>query len=140
MPIRTYLDTGVLIAAFQGDHDLHKAAFSIIDDPDRDFLVSDFLRLELLPKPVFHRKDSEVEFYKAFFDSASQHLAVTQQSTEAAFSLACQYGLGPIDALHVSAALEASAAEFITNEKATKPFFNIVSGTTTIHSLFTMPD
>jgi hypothetical protein len=49
---RTYLDANILIAAFQGEGDGAMAAIAALDDPDREFVVSDFLRLETLPKPV----------------------------------------------------------------------------------------
>ena len=77
--IRTYFDTGVLITAFRGkDNDLVKKAYSILDDTNRKFIVSDALKLELFPKPTFNKPKStsnkqevtELDFYKRIFDES----------------------------------------------------------------------
>jgi hypothetical protein len=40
-----------------------------------------------------------------------------------AFDLACKYGLGAMDALHLAAAMSAGA-EFVSAEKPTKPIYS----------------
>lgn len=50
---RTFLDADVLINAFRGVGPVATAAQSIVDDPDREFVTSDILRLELIPKPHY---------------------------------------------------------------------------------------
>jgi integrase len=47
---RTFVDADVLINAFRGIGPTASAAQAVVDDPDREFVVSDILRLELLPK------------------------------------------------------------------------------------------
>jgi len=47
---RTFVDADVLITAFRGTGQVLTRAQNIIDDPDREFVASDILRLELLPK------------------------------------------------------------------------------------------
>ena len=64
--IRTYLDAGVLIAAARGKEPIAIRALEILDDPNRQFVSSIFLRLELLPKPTYFKNSSEVEFYEAW--------------------------------------------------------------------------
>lgn len=67
---RTFLDSGVLIAAARGTDELHLRALDILDDPEREFITSDYVRLEVIPNAVFHRKEAERKFYEAFFDHA----------------------------------------------------------------------
>ncbi|MDP1639118.1 MAG: type II toxin-antitoxin system VapC family toxin [Candidatus Nitrotoga sp.] len=133
---RTYLDTGVLRAAYNGEHKLFEAAFAVIDDPDREFVITDFLKLELLPKPTYFMKTEEVDFYNEFFANAVETQETTPVKTSAALDLACKYGLSAIDAVHLQTAVDADIVEFITTEKTTKPFFRITSSSfllTSIH-------
>jgi hypothetical protein len=58
----TYLDSNVLIAAFLGEPELSQKAMEVIDDPERVLASSEFVRLELLPKPIFYQKRDSVEF------------------------------------------------------------------------------
>ncbi len=48
---RTYLDANVLIAAWNGDAESRGWARAVLDDPERQLLTSDFVRLDVLPKP-----------------------------------------------------------------------------------------
>lgn len=123
----TYLDTGVLRAAFNGEHKLFQAAFAVLDDPDREFIITDFLKLELLPKPTFFKNTEEIDFYNDFFSIALETLETTPLKTAAALGLACEYGLSAIDAIHLQTAIEANVFEFVTTEKTTKPFFRITN-------------
>ena len=50
-PERTYLDSCLLIAAFLGKGEVGRRAMEILDDPKRHFVVSDAVRLEVMPKP-----------------------------------------------------------------------------------------
>lgn len=122
---RTFLDTNVLISAFCGEHELAARCFDVIGDPDREFIASDFLKLELLPKPAFNKQEEALAFYNSYLSGVSEMLLTTPEMTASASNLACQYGLGPIDAIHYQTAIEANASEFITIEKPTKAFFQI---------------
>lgn len=122
---RTFLDTGVLITAFCGEKELAKLAFAVIDDPDREFIASDFLMLELLPKPTFNKKADAVAFYNAYLSGVSEMMKTTPDMTDNALKLACQHGLTAIDAIHFQTAIEADVSEFVTTEKTSKPFFQI---------------
>lgn len=42
----TYLDANVLIAAFRGESDIAFRALEVRDDSERQFVVSDYLRLD----------------------------------------------------------------------------------------------
>ena len=72
MAKRTFLDAGVLIAAFRGIGALGVAARDALDDPDREFVASDVLRLELLPKAVYHGQTVEAQFYEVFFSAVAE--------------------------------------------------------------------
>lgn len=46
---RTYIDANILIAAFQGEEPVAQRALQVLDDTKQNIVVSDFLRLEILP-------------------------------------------------------------------------------------------
>jgi predicted nucleic acid-binding protein len=121
---RVYLDTGVLIAAFRGKDDLAANAMAVLDDPDNAFVLSEYVRLEVIPKPVFHKNSEEVEFMQTILDG-SEIVTSTPGIMDEAFSLACRYGLSAIDALPISSAITANVDEFVTSEKPEKPFFRV---------------
>jgi hypothetical protein len=68
---RTYVNAGVLIAAARGQASSAVRAFEILDDPDREFAASVFLKLEVLLKAIYHNNSSEVEFYGEFFSAVT---------------------------------------------------------------------
>ena len=63
-----FVDAGVLIAAARGNDEVSILAMDILDDPDVEFASSIFVKLEVLPKPLYQKKDYESEFYNAYFD------------------------------------------------------------------------
>jgi predicted nucleic acid-binding protein len=128
---RTYLDANVLIAAFQGKEPLAANALQVLDDPGRTFVVSDFLRLEVLPKPTFHNRTTEIEFMNLVLDKAQESVTADKGLTEKAIKMASRYDLSPVDSLHISAATKASVDEFVTMEKSTKPMFGVEELTVT---------
>ena len=65
---KTYIDSVVLITAFRGGSEIAVRAFEILDDEEREFVSSKFVKLEVLPKPIHGRRQDEVDFYEAFFD------------------------------------------------------------------------
>lgn len=134
MPVRTYVDSSVLIAAFRGDRSSSNRAMEILDDPARQFLVSDFLRLEVLPQPIFHKNKGELEFMETFIKQG-QDIEVAPRVAKCAIELASNYQLTALDALHVAAAIEGQADEFVTLEKTTKPLCRVREiKVTSIHS------
>jgi predicted nucleic acid-binding protein len=130
----------VLISAFAGTQQLSDAAFAVLDDPEREFVITDFLKLELLPKAIFHKKNTEANFYNTFFEQACYVVEITSELTTGALALACLYNLSAIDSIHVHSALVSSSTEFITTEKPTKPFFQITDTSLKIISLASMED
>lgn len=118
---RTYVDACVLIAAFQGKDEVSEAAMRILDDPERVFVVTGYLRLETVPKPTYHKKQEEVDFMECFLASAADLIESSPRLTSRAIDFASRYDLGPVDALHISAAVEGGVDEFVTLEKKKKP-------------------
>ena len=59
---RTYIDSNVIISAFQSKTASAICALSVFDDLKREFITSTFVRLETLPKPRFHGFLEEVNF------------------------------------------------------------------------------
>ena len=122
---RTFLDADVLINAFRGIGPVAVTAQAIIDDPDREFVASDILRLELLPKPHFFGRTTEERFYEDFFAAAVECAESSAALVQAAEMEAKTCGLAAADALHITAAKELSAQEFITAEKPTSALFRV---------------
>jgi hypothetical protein len=66
----TSIDVGVLIAAARSATRLSDKALAVLDDPTREFVASEYLRLEVLPKAYFHRSTVELALYEEFISSA----------------------------------------------------------------------
>lgn len=117
--IRTYLDSGVLITAYNGIPELKEQALRINEDPDRVFLCSPFVRLETTPNALFNKRGEEHRFHRMYFRRTVMtndlKLILGHGFMEAASS-----GVGPMDALHLAAAHLLKANEFITTEKPGK--------------------
>lgn len=122
------------MAAFRGKTDLSERAFNIIEDPEREFIVSDYLKLELLPKATYFGNREELAFYNEFLDAAVICIELGPDSATDALALASRYGLSALDALHISVA-KTAGAEFVTAEKPGKPYSRVTEiSVRTIHS------
>ncbi len=106
-------------------------ALQLFNDPDREFVASEFLRLEVLPIAKFFDKKREIQFYKTFFAGVS-HWADDAALIAPALALASQHGLGALDALHICAA-DQFGAEFVSAEKPTKPIYRAYSNISSIY-------
>jgi predicted nucleic acid-binding protein len=116
----TFVDAGVLIAAARGGTIQAARAMEILDDPDREFAASIFLRLEVLPQAVFNKRVAEVAFYEAFFSTVSRWATDLAAVTQNAMREASTLGVEAMDALHVAAAASVGASELITTEKRSR--------------------
>ena len=125
MPKRTYVDSCVLIAACRGDERLSAKALSVIDDPDRKFVVSSYLELEVVPKPTFHKYPAQVQFMREFLAAAAERIDPSAATAADAIRLASKYDLSAFDALHASVARTAAVDELVTMEKPTKPLLAV---------------
>ena len=131
---RTYLDTGVLFAAFRGEPSARIRALTILSDPDRDFVASDYLMLETSPKAIYQRNISEKEFYERYFDSTVEWAHASRKLMKLAYDEAISFGLAALDALHIAAAKTCGAIEIITTEAPTKPIYR-TQGISIVHPL-----
>jgi len=118
--IRTFLDSGVLIAATRLLDPNAERAVKLLEDPNRVFLTSPFVYLEVVPKAIFYKKRLEQSFYDRYFKTAVWFREVGKIEA-AAQTEAIRTGLGAMDALHLAAAHLSHAGEFITTEKPAKP-------------------
>jgi hypothetical protein len=95
-------------------------ALTILEDPNRIFLTSPFVHLELVPKAVYYKKRLEKAFYDEYF-AAAEWMRDLDKIESVAQTEAAKWGLAAMDALHVAAAYLSQADEFITTERPEKP-------------------
>lgn len=122
---RTFIDSGVLIAAARANTERAVRALQVLTDPNREFASSPFIQLETQPKAIYNQQQLETEFYTAFFNDVSHWALDLEQITLVACRIAQTYGLAGMDALHIAAALSTNADEFVTTEKRTKPMHQV---------------
>lgn len=131
---RTFVDAGVLIAAARGGNVQAARAIEILDDPEREFAASVFLRLEVLPQAVFNKRVAEAAFYEAFFSAVTHWATNLDDITQIALREASTHGVEAMDALHVAAAISVGASELITTEKPSRSIHRATGVTVvTIH-------
>lgn len=120
--IRTFLDTGVLITAYNGQPDLKTLALNVLKDPSRIFLSSPYIRHEVCPKALFNKRHLEYRFYREYFQRAVMfndvRLILDRAGREASRS-----GVSAMDSLHLAAARLLRADEFITIEHPRKSIY-----------------
>lgn len=75
-------------------------ALRILNNPNRAFVANEFLRLEVLPIAKCYNKIREVRFYETFFNGI-EAWAPDADLISPAMELACEFGLGALDALHL---------------------------------------
>ena len=129
----TFLDANVLIAAATGMAEVSRRALNIVDDPDRRFATSTLVRLETLPKALFHGWGDAADFYKSYFDRVEVWADDLNAIVDSAFDEAVQHDIAPRDALHVAAAAAVGATELITAERPTTPMLR--TSRVTVHSI-----
>ena len=118
--VRTFLDSGILIAAHRSVGPDSERALQLLEEPYRVFLTSPFVHLEVVPKATYYKRRLEQLFYDIYFKDAVWFREVDKIEA-AAQTEAIKAGLGAMDALHLAAAHLSRADEFITTEKPAKP-------------------
>lgn len=119
--IATYIDSGVLIAAARGDAILSPRALAYLADPDREYITSDYVRLEVLPKAIFNKRKEETEFYNEFFRQNARTIPTSVALLKYAMEEGCDNGIAGLDAVHIACAVFGGVEEFITSERETSP-------------------
>lgn len=120
---RTFIDSGVLIAAATGTDEVASRAMAVLDDPERTFVTSGFVRLEVLPKAKYHQRVDEAAFYDEFFDAVDEMVTSSAELVNTAQAEAELSGLPAMDALHVTAVAMADCDVLVTAEKPTRTIF-----------------
>jgi predicted nucleic acid-binding protein len=106
-------------------------SLAVLGDPNREFIATRFLALEVIPIPTKYNRKREVAFYERFFNGIAVWVE-PNSIIQPAHNLACQHGLGAIDALHLAAAM-AAGAEFVSAEKPTKPVYSAYTGAVSLY-------
>ena len=119
----TFVDSGVLIAAFRGQDEIARRAITVLNDANRRFASSRFIQLEVLPKPIYERRSREVAFYRDFFAGVLRWAEPLETLMSNAEQEAAANGLSGLDALHIAAAVLLGVDELITTEHAASPLF-----------------
>jgi predicted nucleic acid-binding protein len=120
----TYMDSGILIAlTTQNPPRRASQVANLLGDPNRTFVSSDVLKIEVFPKPTFFRETFSILLLKNFFSICVKHIEISQDLYQKAYAEACKGGLSGMDALHIVSAHEAGAVELITTEKPTKAMY-----------------
>jgi predicted nucleic acid-binding protein len=117
---KTYIDSGVLIAAARGKGSLCERALAVLrDTSEREFVSSDYVKLETIPKPTYFGREAELKFYNAYFSTVSAWFNFDAAHLEEGLIEACQSGLQSLDAVHVILAVLSGCDELVTTEKPT---------------------
>lgn len=119
----TFVDACLLIAAARGGTELAKLAMAVLDDPDREFSSSIFVKLETLPKATYFKRETERTFYEEFFADVAAWATANEDLAGKALDEACRSGLSACDSLHVVAAKETGSAELVTAEARQSALF-----------------
>jgi len=108
-----------LITGYNGRPGPRERALAILEDTNRVFLSSPFVRHECCPKALFNKRYLEYRFYREYFQRAAMfndvRLILERASREAAHS-----GVSAMDSLHLAAAHLLRADEFLTIENPRK--------------------
>jgi hypothetical protein len=123
--VKTFLDAGVLLTAWRGLPGPKADAVAVLNDPQRSFVSSAFVELEVLPKAIYYKQQVEAAFYLGYFKLVEEWVMLSPQLADDAKKVAGLYGLNAIDALHIAAALQAVCAQFITYERKTSPLSRV---------------
>ncbi|MFN6033269.1 MAG: hypothetical protein ACK48B_04290 [Dolichospermum sp.] len=92
--IRTFIDAGVLIYADRSQGEIAEKALQILEDENREFASSIFLKLEVLPKAIYNHQKSEVKFYEAFFEEVSYWAKDINTIIATAYEQSSKFGVG----------------------------------------------
>jgi predicted nucleic acid-binding protein len=107
--------------AARGTPEAAALALPFLQDANREFITSEYVRLEVLPKPTYFRNAVEKDFYDAFFRINTRTIPTSIPLIELAMDEACNIGLSALDAIHIACAVFGGAEEIVTSEKSTKP-------------------
>ena len=120
--IRTFVDTGVLILFARVDVRDQLRVMPFMYDPQRRFVVSPFVELELLPTPMRTGRADQLKFYREFLTKA-EWIVDLKKIVEETFEVLLETSMPLADALHVGAASAADCDELLTAERPGRAMF-----------------
>ena len=123
--MKTFIDPGVLMTAWRGQGAEQRRALSVLDDPRREFVSSPFVQLAVLAVAGYQQRQDEIEFYERFFAGVTIWVTDCEQIVADGLEVARRFGLEPMDAMHLAAALLAGASEFVTAARPPSPFSRV---------------
>jgi len=116
---RTYVDSGVLIAAACGGGRLGECALAVLQDSAREFVSSDYIKMKFFRSQSTsggERKSSSITPISQGFPIWLNFRCVTPSGC---LEEACRSGLQSYDAIHIAVAAIGGCDELITTEKPT---------------------
>jgi len=120
---RTFLDSGILLTGWKGQEIDRDKARALMEDPEREFVAYQTLRLELFPKSSFFKSRSETAFYSGYFNRIKGEERLSEGLVDEAMKLGMEHGLAAADALNLAAAFRQGPSEFIITELPGGPLF-----------------
>ena len=106
---------------------LFDRAWEMLDDPERVFLTSEFVRLEVLPKAIYLPLSNRAGcLHEFFYQRCAECIPLSDALlTQTHLEAENAARLGALDALHVAAAKLGGAEEFVTTERLTTALFRV---------------
>jgi hypothetical protein len=114
--IRTFVDSCVLIGLGRLKEADRPLVMPLMYDPERQFVVSPFVELEVIPTPLRAGYLDQVRFYREFFTAADS--VDPRRIIEETLEVLLETSMPLADALHVGAASAAGCHELVTIEGA----------------------
>lgn len=118
--IRTCVDSDVLVWSFRAEEPYSSLARSILDDPEREFVSSIFVRMETQAKALFNKRYDESKYYEEFFARVVGLVDVNETLIELAYAECFTTGVNALDGLHLVSAHNLGVIEFVTGERSSK--------------------
>jgi predicted nucleic acid-binding protein len=100
---------------------LSQPALDLLCDPEREFVASLLVRMELLP---LAQNPNEVEFYETYFKQVSIWMAIEPHLVTTAIEEERQSKVAPLDAIQLVLAAAAGCHEFVTADTPGAPVFS----------------
>jgi predicted nucleic acid-binding protein len=123
---KTYIDSNVIINAVGGNNiDFTQKALNVLEDPSRSIMLSDYVKIETLPKMRYNKQERQVEFTEALFANADDYVNSSSEIVSLSENLASTYGLSAMDAFHAASAITGGADELGQTPMATDTKFAI---------------
>jgi len=119
--ILTYVDSSVLISVATERGPLTTEAIEILDDQERRFASSAYVKMEIYPAARRNHRRNEIALYDRFFrEAVFPGGGGYQRAAELAVEIVSRHAVSPLDALHIASAVELGADELVTVEKPGK--------------------